>query len=85
MLSVDAVQLRFNCVPEAAVAVRAPGAVGAVVSPPGGSFGVELFVEAVHPCIINIAMTIRKETTATHNLGRGRMIRTELLSERLFC
>jgi len=77
-LSVDAVQLRFTCVEEAAVVVRAPGALGAVVSPAGGSLGVELFDEAVHPCI-NAEMTTRKKTTRTDNLGRGRMIRKAAL------
>ena len=78
-MSVDAVQLRFINAADDAVALNAPGAVGAVVSLLKRSFGIDLLDDAVHPCIISTAITTKKKTTATHNLGRGRMIRTAAL------
>jgi hypothetical protein len=76
-LSVDAAQLSPICVLDEAVACRLPGAVGAVVSPPGS--GVELFDEALQPeIVISKVARGKKQTAITHSFSNGR-IRTAVL------
>src|SRR5215470_19020172 len=75
-LSVDAAQLNPTCVLEEAVAVRLAGAVGAVVSPDGGS---AVRLEPVHPCRINTSGRNKKGKGTAHSFFRGRFFRTAVL------